>query len=198
LRGKVYTEAMKPQRRLKVGDRIPDFWTRDLDGREVDSREFKGYTLLVFLRYAGCPFCNLAVLRLNHEHKLLQKNGCEVIVFIQSSEETIEKYVLSRQDKIPAYSVVADQQQDFYRLFGVRPNASAMMRYTAKNASHWMEAVFEKSFTQQRADGSPMMVPAYFLVDDKGIIQLADYEASLYDDASFTPIYDVLTFGPLS
>jgi hypothetical protein len=61
-----------------------------------------------------------------------------------------------------------------------------------------MESTLEKGFRQANVDGSTMMVPAYFLVDGRGTIQLTNYDASLYNDSAFTPIYDVLTFGPVS
>jgi peroxiredoxin Q/BCP len=186
---------MKPQRRLKVGDKVPDFWTRDVNGGEVDSRELKGNTLIVFLRYAGCPFCNLAIYRLSHEHKLLKKNGCDVIAFIQSTEDNIEKNIIMRQDMTPPFPIVSDQQQDFYRLFGVKPNAVTAAKYSVKNASHWIDAVFKKNFKQANVDGSAFMVPAFFLVDKKGIVQLVNYDASFYEDDMFTPIYERLNFG---
>ena len=186
---------MKPQRRLKVGDKVPDFWTRDINGNEVDSREIKHNTLVVFLRYAGCPFCNLAIYRLTHEYKLLKKENCEVIAFVQSTEENIEENIIQQQDTTPPFSVVSDQQQDIYRLFGVRPNAAKAAKFTAKNATHWIDAVFNKKFKQTSFDGQAFMVPAYFMVDKRGNIQLVNYDASFYEDQVFTPIYEYLNFN---
>lgn len=186
---------MKPTRRLKVGDKVPDFWTRDINGNEVDSREFKRDTLIVFLRYAGCPFCNLAIYRLAHEYKLLQKNGCDVIAFVQSTEANIEENIIGQQEITPPFPIVADRQQDIYKLFGVTANAMKAAKYTAKNATHWIDAVFKKDFKQANVDGSAFMVPAYFLVNKHGVVQLVDYDASFYEDTIFTPIYEQLTFG---
>jgi peroxiredoxin len=188
---------MNPQRRLEVGDTIPDFWTRDINGREIDSRSFKQPTLIVFLRYAGCPFCNLAVYRLAHEYKLLQKNGCDVIAFVQSDEANIEENIIQQQPATPPFSIVSDQQQDIYQLFSVRPNALKAAKYTAKNATHWIDAVMKKNFKQTSFDGSAFMVPAFFLVDTRSVVQLVNYDASFYEDSIFTPIYERLTFGSL-
>lgn len=186
---------MKPQRRLKVGDMVPDFWTRDSNGKEIDSREFTKNTLLVFLRFAGCPFCSLAIYRLSHEYKLLHKEGCEVIAFVQSTQDSIEDNILQQQEAAPPFPIVPDQQQDIYKLFGVTPNATKAAKYTAKNASHWIDAVFKKKFKQTSFDGQAFLVPAYFLVDRYGVVQLANYDASFYEDAVFTPIYEWLNFG---
>lgn len=186
---------MKPSRRLKIGDTVPDFWTRDIAGSEVDSRKLKRNTLIVFLRFAGCPFCNLAIYRLTLEHRLLKKQGCDVIAFVQSTEESIEENLIQQQDSTPPFPIISDQQQDIYRLFGVRPNAAKAAKYTAKNATHWVDAVFRKKFKQTSFDGQAFMVPAYFLVDKYGVIQLVNYDASFYEDEIFTPIYETLNFG---
>lgn len=187
---------MKPQRRLKIGEKIPDFWTRDINGSDIDSRDLGGNTLLVFLRYAGCPWCNLAIYRLSHEYKLLKKSGCDVIAFVQSSESNIETNILQRQESPLPFPIISDQQQDIYKLFGVAPSKPGAVKHAAKNASHWIDAVMNKDFKQANMDGSFFMVPAYFLVDKNGVIQLARYDASFYDDVVFTPIYEQLTFGP--
>ena len=188
---------MSPQRRLRTGDKIPDFWMRDINGNEVDSRKFKKTTLVVFLRYAGCPFCSLAIYRLAHEHKLLKKNGCDVVAFVQSNSRNIEEFLLPQQPNVPPFPIIPDEDQDIYRLFGVRSSAVKATKYTAKNASHWIDAVMRKQFKQTSFDGAAFLVPAYFLVDKHGVIQLANYDASFYEDEVFTPIYEQLTFGPV-
>src|SRR5689334_751502 len=121
----LYNQGMA-SRKLEVGDTIPEFWTRDIHGHEIDSNKLKGTTLLVFLRYAACPFCNLAVYRLTHEHKLLKKNGCDVIAFIQSDPDEIERNIFERHDPSPPFSIVPDKDQDFYRMLGVTRSAAKM------------------------------------------------------------------------
>ena len=187
---------MNSQRRLKVGDKVPDFWTRDMYGAEIDSRNFKKTTLVVFLRYAGCPFCSLAIYRLAREHKLLKKSGCDVVAFVQSTEQNIEEFLLPQQPNKPPFPVVSDVDQDIYQLFGVRSSAMKAAKYTAKNASHWIDAVVRKRFKQTSFDGSAFLVPAYFLVDEYGTVQLANYDASFYEDDVFIPVYELLNFGP--
>ena len=186
---------MSPQRRLNAGDTIPDFWTRDINGQEVDSRDLKTHTLLVFLRYAGCPFCNLAIYRLANEYEKLQAAGCDVVAFVQSTETNIEEHIIKQQDGMPPFKIVSDQQQDIYKLFGVTPNAVKATKYTAVNAVHWIDAVFKKKFKQTSFDGSAFLVPAYFVVDHDGKVKLADYDASFYEDDVFAPIYEQLDFG---
>jgi peroxiredoxin len=183
---------MKARRHLKVGDTIPTFWTRDIEGNQVDSTQLEGYTLIAFLRYAGCPFCNLAIYRLSHEHKKLKSKGCSVIAFVQSTEANIEKNILERHNPSPPFSIVADHDQDFYRMFGVTADAGKALRYTIKHKAHWIDAAFKKGFSQKNVDGSGAIVPAYFLVDASGIITVRDYAANFYDNDIFDEVYSHL------
>lgn len=184
------------QPRLRVGDQVPTFWARDVHGTIIDSNEFTAsYTMLVFLRYAGCPLCNLAIYRLSREYALLQKNGCNVVTFVQSSEENIEKNIFGRHDLKPPFPVVADQDQDLYRLFGVTPKPVKAVTHVVGNASHWLDASQKKGFPQSDVDGNLFIVPALFLIDKNLTVRVADYSANFYDDETFTPLYQYLTFG---
>jgi peroxiredoxin len=179
-------------RRLEVGERVPDFWTRDIRGEVIDSKDFDGSTLLAFLRYAGCPFCNLAILRLSHENAKLNKHGCKTIAFIQSTEANIEKNIIDRHAPSPAFSIVSDHEQDFYKMFGVRPSVSKTLAHSVKHAARWMDASFKKGFKQANVDGNAFMVPAVFLINAERNICYADYDADFYGDTTFNSIYDHL------
>lgn len=184
------------KRVMRVGDNIPAFWTRDVKGKVVDSEHLgTTYTLMVFLRYAGCPLCNLALYRLTMEYSLLRKNNCEVIAFVQSSGNNIEKNIYGRHDHEPPFSIIPDQDQDIYRLFGVIPDITNASKHLLANASHWLDASYKKGFPQKNLDGSLFIVPALFLVSPAGFINVVNYNANFYDDLTFTPIYEHLTFG---
>ena len=184
---------MNPQRRLKVGDKIPDFWARDVNGEIVDSKGLNAkHTLVVFLRYAGCPFCNLAIYMLNQEYKKLKKLDCEVVAFVQSTVESVETNILERQQSPLPFHIVADRDADLYKLFGVKPNLIRAAKHAVRNAPQWFDATMKKNFKQRGIDGQVLMVPAMFLVNNDNIVTMIDYDASLYDKSLFEPIYDHL------
>jgi peroxiredoxin len=56
-------EEAEPAQWIKVGDRVPSFRHREVDGGEVtlDDLTAKGPAVLIFFRFAGCPACNIAL-----------------------------------------------------------------------------------------------------------------------------------------
>ena len=77
-------------KKLATGMRAPQFTAVDVFGKKVTLSSNKDrYTLVVFLRYAGCPWCNLALHRLAMEQQLLKESRCDIIAFIQSSKENM-------------------------------------------------------------------------------------------------------------
>ncbi len=60
--------------RLTAGNIAPDFTVTDVKGKTISLSDYKGKAvLLVFLRYAGCPWCNLALHRLTLNISYLKK-----------------------------------------------------------------------------------------------------------------------------
>jgi peroxiredoxin len=48
---------------IKVGDKVPDFHLREVDGEALTPRGLtaRGPAVLIFFRFAGCPACNIAL-----------------------------------------------------------------------------------------------------------------------------------------
>lgn len=180
-------------RHLRVGDKAPEIHTQDVVGDSV-TLSSERYTLVTFLRYSGCKLCNMAIQRLTLEHKLLNKSGCDVIAFVQSEQENIELNIYERHETRPPFPIVADLDGDWYSIFGVRSNLSALPR-AAVNLPKWLMTVQKAGFKSEKIDGSLFLVPALFIIDKHGVVQYADYDANFYTHEHFTPIYELLTFG---
>lgn len=184
------------KKRIKTGDKAPNFTAPDSFGRDVKfaAPHTSPYVLVVFLRYAGCPWCNLALHRLSLEYKLLQKNDCEVIVVIESSAVNIQKNIYHRHKVKPPFHIIPDPSRKLYHLYGVTPRVPSGVAYMMRNLPYWARSLRD-GYPQAEIDGSLFIVPAFFLVDQKGKVVLVDYAANFYDDATFTPVYERLTFG---
>lgn len=190
---------MTKEVQLQIGDSAPQIIARDCYGAPVNLANYRDkHVLLVFMRYSGCPFCNLAIHRLTLEYKLLAKNGCEVIAFMQSTEANVKKNIYDRHKIKPPYPIVADKNNKFYNLYGVNQSAVAAAR-SIKEIPFWLKSVFEYGFRQTELDGNMLLVPAMFLVSpgsqpgEQTIIK-AEYGQSFYDHRTFTSIYEPLTF----
>lgn len=186
-------------KKLEVGQKAPQFEAVDVFGNTVKLSDYKNrYTLVVFLRYAGCPFCNLALHRLTMEQKLLKNSRCEVVAFIQSDKENIIKNIYGRHKHKPEFPIIPDQAEKFYQLYDVKTSVKALVKSITK-IPYWIHAVKDLGFKQGNVDGNWLMVPAVFLVGegDQKIIQ-ASYSSDFFDTEAFTDIYQKLVFERVS
>lgn len=174
-----------------VGEIAPDINARDARGKNVSFETIESpYVLIAFLRYAGCPFCNLSIHRFAMEHKLLLDSGCEVLAFIQSDADAIEKNIYGRHKVTPNFPIVPDSDKEFYKLFNVTPSYKNTYKMI-KDIPHWIHAVKDHGFTQGKVDGNFLIAPALFLVHTKTRkILHADYASDLFEHETFSPIYD--------
>jgi peroxiredoxin Q/BCP len=182
-------------KKLAVGHRAPVFHATDVDGAPValDSQP-RAYVLMAFLRYAGCPWCNLAVHRLALESKMLAQNDCDVVVFVQSTQQKIHENIRERHAIRPDFPIVADPAKKIYRQYGVNSSLHAVVR-AINDIPAWVHAVREHGLTQGKLDGNLFLAQALFLVSCKTnqIVQVL-YGKSLYEHETFTPIYQSLIF----
>ena len=180
-------------KKLSVGLAAPPIHTRDVKHHDVSISK-SNYTLVTFLRYSGCKLCNLALQRLTLEHKLLTKSGCDVVAFVQSTEDNIQKNIYDRHDTPPPFPVVADLKGEWYTTYGVASDKAALPK-ALMNLPAWFSAVQTSGFKTGDIDGSLFLVPALFIIDKHGVIQYANYDANFYTHEAFTPIYELLNFG---
>jgi peroxiredoxin Q/BCP len=180
---------------ISRGNVAPDFSVHDVMGKTVTLSKFHPKSVLVvFLRYSGCPWCNLALHRLTMEYPLLKQNNCEIVAFIQSTPENVKENIYKRHAKKPPFPIIADQKRVIYNKYGVQNSVTAAARSITK-IPYWVHAVREHGFTQKALDGDFFLVPAMFLVSGHtGKILLASYSSSFYEHETFTAVYEKLGF----
>lgn len=173
----------------------PQFVTKDVFGREVTLGKLRNrYVLVAFLRYAGCPYCNLAVHRLAIEYPTLKDKDCEVIAFVQSTKENIISNIYDRHAKKPPFSIVPDPKRNIYKKYGVRNSVISTAKEITK-APYWVQAAFKHGYRQSTVDGSLFLVPAWFLIDvENSRIVKRREGVSFYSHETFIDIYDSLIF----
>ena len=182
-------------KKLIIGHHAPAFTADDVDGVPTSlTSQPTPYVLLAFLRYAGCPWCNLAIHRLALESKMLSQNNCSVIVFVQSTDDKVRENIHERHAIRPDFPIIADPSKKIYRQYGVNSSFHAVVR-AINDIPAWVHAVKEHGFVQGKLDGDLFLAQALFLVSCKTnkIVQ-ALYGKSLYEHETFTPIYQSLIF----
>lgn len=180
---------------LKIKQKAPTFATKDVFGKKVSFKDYKdGYLLLAFLRYSGCPWCNLAIHRLSLEYEQLKERGCDVLAFIQSDNDSVKDNIYGRHVPKPPFPIVADPQMKFYKLYGVNPSVLGTAQSITK-IPYWLKSVYKLGFKQKRLDGKFFLVPAWFLINLRsGEIVKAEKGISFYDHETFVRLYNSLIF----
>lgn len=175
--------------------KAPVFQAVDVFGNKVTLTEQKtGYTLLAFLRYSGCPWCNLAIYRLSLEYKQLKSQNCRIIAFVQSDKTGIKLNIYDRHNPRPQFPIIPDHAKRYYDLYEVDSSYKDKIKLFTKLPS-WLHSVQKLGFKQSKMDGSMLLVPAWFLINNKnGRIVRSQRGISFYDHETFIDIYNSLIF----
>ncbi len=166
-------------------------------GNTIRLSDYDGQKLLLcFFRYAGCPWCNLAIHRLTLDAPRLEALGLKVVAFIQSEPENVQRYILDRHQPKPPFTIIADPKREIYDLYGVHDS----LRSASHSFIHipaWLQATLGKGFTQGKVDGSASLVPAHFLVGPYDMsVYKASYGNDYFQDWPMIEIMDFAQFGP--
>ncbi len=186
----------KHKQTYKPGNKAPDFTATDVKGKEIRLSDYKEKSvLLVFLRYSGCPWCNLTIHRLALEYPMLKRKNCEIIAFIQSDVDSIKANIYSRHTVKPQFPILADQDKEFYNLYGIKSSPKAALK-SLRHLPSWTQAVMKHDFKQTKVEGDIFLVPATFLVaaHTQKIVK-SDYGTSFYELESLFSIYESLEFN---
>lgn len=103
---------------LKVGDRIPDFTAKDIQGNDFNSRDFVGNKPLVIYFYPkdNTPGCTAQACSFRDQYEDFKDLGAEVIGISNDSVDSHQKF--AKQYKLP-FILLSDNFNKIRRLFGV-------------------------------------------------------------------------------
>lgn len=175
--------------RLKVGEKAPDFQVTDMNQKSISLVDFSGhYTLLSFMRYAGCPFCDMTLIKLVERYQNFSARGLEVVTFFQSPADTIEAYVLQRQ---PPFSLVADPDRAVYDLYRIESSKVGLV--TTLPAAVGVGAALLTGKTKQgKITGDGFLMPAQFVIGPDLTLQNVHYGTNYGDKIPFIEIETLL------
>lgn len=102
---------------LKVGDKVPQFTTKDQDGNTVALDDFKGKKLIVFFYpKASTPGCTAEACNLRDHYKELQDRGY-TLLGVSADSEKRQKNFATKYD-FP-FQLLADEDHSVINAFGV-------------------------------------------------------------------------------
>lgn len=150
--------------KLVKGDNAPLFQTKDIFGKEISLNKYKGKkVLLSFLRNIECIYCNYRIIELEKAKEDLLKNDLQVILFIQSNEETIQD-ILDYHSDFP-FTIIADSKKETYQKYGVRSSIWGWF-LTMIETDRIRKAKKIGLRAKKNKEGDDMLMPADFLLNE--------------------------------
>ncbi|SHE89720.1 Peroxiredoxin [Seinonella peptonophila] len=174
---------------LQPGTIAPTFQCIDQNGKTISLENFRGKkVLLSFFRFAACALCNLHVHQLIQQYPNWQKQGLEVITFFESPQENIHAHVGSQQ---APFALIADPKAEVYDRYYVETSVEkieSIMKDKEKVRSLTAKAEAAGFALTHEAGSNFYRLPAEFLINENGVIDIAHYNQSVEDHLSFEVI----------
>jgi peroxiredoxin len=183
------TEAMRKSglehRTLKRGAAAPDFILPDAQGHciRLQSLLRQGLVVLIFYRGGWCPYCNLHLRGFQRALPELQQFGAQIVA---ASPQLPDNSLSTQEVDELTFPVLSDVGNKVAQQFGIVFQLSEQLRELYRQFGHPLDLF-------NGPDGAQHLpVPATFLIDRKGVIQLAhvdiDYTRRLDPDDVITKL----------
>jgi thioredoxin-dependent peroxiredoxin len=102
---------------LKIGDKAPDFESKDQNGNQIRLSDFKGKkVILYFYPKDDTPGCTAQACNLRDNEMSLKKAGCQVVGVSSDPEKSHKKFV--EKYSLP-FPLVADTEKTINEAYGV-------------------------------------------------------------------------------
>jgi peroxiredoxin Q/BCP len=173
---------------LQPGDTAPLFHTVDHNANPISLERYRGRkVLLAFFRFSACALCNLRVHHFIKRYSQWQLQGLDVIALFESPEENLHTYV-GKQNA--PFSLVADPRALVYNMYGIEISEEKVQATLSDtNIKNVVAEVEAAGFKLTPEEGSNFhRIPAEFLIDEEGIVQVAHYSLLITDNLPFETI----------
>ena len=159
-------------KKLKIGDKAPDFiyetpWGKGLKFSESSAGK---PSVLMFVRYLGCPICQTDIENLKNEIGIVEQGRENLYVVLQGSPETLAS--LTEKEEWP-FAVIIDHDGRIFRQYRVDPEGIIKYLHPAGLIAAVRATV--QGYRNGRFEGRETQLPAVFIVDQDGTIRLAHY-----------------------
>jgi peroxiredoxin len=174
--------------KLQPGQSAPLFHITEHKGKLVSLENYRGRKVLIsFFRFSACALCNLRVHRFIERFPEWQRQGLDVIAFFESPEVNLHEYV---GKQTPPFPLVADPKAAVYEMYGIEVSEEKVQNTLSDPATKTVIAeAGAAGFKLTPEEGSNFnRIPAEFLIDENGIVQVCHYNRILTDNLPFETI----------
>jgi peroxiredoxin len=163
---------------IAVGMTAPDFtfhtpWKQNVHLSDVAKQR---RTYLIFLRYMGCPLCQMKISELKKDWERFDDADLNMVVVLQSEPENIT--ALTSEDEIP-FLIACDPDETLFRLYGVTPGS--IFRYATPSVIKKAMQAKKMGFAHGKSEGKELQLPAVFLIGKDMKVQYAYYGKNVGD-----------------
>lgn len=166
--------------KLETGVKIEDFSFETQNAlKKSFLSELKGaeQTILLFLRYIGCPVCNLMIHEINDNFSAFQKKQKKIFVVLQSKQENLKKEL---RDYKLNFEIILDPEMKLYKKFSLE-SAEKKEDLVDEYSMERILLAKEKGFIHGEYEGDEMQYPATFIINKEGIVILSKYGKTATD-----------------
>jgi len=164
--------------KLAIGDQAPDFKFATPWDKEINLYEDAGNhpVILIFLRYYGCPVCQMEMANMKREIALVSQKGARLFVVLQSDPEVIASLI--KKDNFP-FTIICDPQGKVFHRYGVE--AGGIIKYL--NPAGLLAAIkaVGRGFRHGKFEGRETQLPAAFAITADRRITYAHYGKNIGD-----------------
>ena len=155
---------------LEPGQPAPELDLPTIGGGRVNLEDYAGRRVaLVFLRFAGCPACNLHVRQLRARYAELRAAGLSVVAIFHSPVEELEANTKGEEFPFP---IAGDPERSAYDAFGLELSWSGMFSPAFMGqAMRGMLSGFITVPIGETING----LPGDFIIDESGSVSHAHY-----------------------
>ena len=164
--------------RFIEGDTSPDF---QFDTPWENGLSFSGTSagrpaVLVFLRYLGCPVCQMNMATLKREVGLIDQKGARLFVILQSAAATVAG-LTSKADW--PFTIICDPEGIIFHQYRVEPGGTIKLLHPAGLVAAVRARL--NGYKHGKYEGKETQLPAVLIVTPDGRITYAYYGKHISD-----------------
>jgi peroxiredoxin len=149
-------------RKLKSLDRI-----HTQDGISLQELSDRSPTMLIFLRYFGCPFCRESLKEIASKKEFIEHEGTKIVLVHMISEDEAKKYL----DHFGLKNVytISDPQKKLYKAFGLK-KGTLFQLFGINVMLRGLKAIVDGHLIG-KFKGDPFQLPGIFLIHKGSVLQ---------------------------
>ncbi len=174
--------------KLTKGQKAPNFKATDIWGNKIELSKIDNQkTLLTFFRYAECALCNLRVSEIKIRKDELAQKNIQLIAVFESPVDSLIKNVANVHQF--DFMIIADQERRLYNLYNVSPSWFKLIQtMSLKGISSVIKASKLGFRPGGKIEGKMHQIPADFLIDKNGFIEIAHYGNNVIDHIALSEV----------